>query len=204
MLSAHNWDKKREEHQWHIVEEQYKRGELIEAKVISSYKDGLVVDVAGLRGRVPLSHVSIVTPEDVASGGENKETAAKLQNLRDKELKLKIIEVNREQNSLILSERLALQEWRQHCREKLLQELKIGEVRHGIVSIITNFGVFVDIGGTEELVRINHLVQRRICHPSEVVQVGQEVQVQVIGIDKEKRKMVLSLKQARADFELQC
>jgi small subunit ribosomal protein S1 len=119
--------------------------------------------------------------------------------MKDKELQLKIIEINRARNRLILSERLAVQEWRQRRREELLDELKPGEVRKGIVSNLANFGAFVDLGGADGLVHISQLAWSRVNHPSEVLHVGQEVEVQVLSVDKEKKKIALSIKRAEVD-----
>jgi small subunit ribosomal protein S1 len=119
--------------------------------------------------------------------------------MKDKELQLKIIEINRARNRLILSERLAAQEWRQRRREELLDELKPGEVRHGVVSNLANFGAFVDLGGADGLVHISQLAWSRVNHPSEVLKVGQEVEVQVLSVDKEKKKIALSIKRAEVD-----
>src|SRR5438067_3246961 len=187
------------ERQWRIAEEQYKNGELLKARVIDYNKGGLIVDVAGIRGFVPISQILNLKREEVASGGENLETAAKLQSMKDKELQLKIIEINRARNRLILSERLAVQEWRQRRREELLDELKPGEVRKGIVSNLANFGAFVDLGGADGLVHISQLAWSRVNHPSEVLHVGQEVEVQVLSVDKEKKKIALSIKRAAVD-----
>ncbi|MGZ3618771.1 MAG: 30S ribosomal protein S1, partial [Ktedonobacteraceae bacterium] len=187
------------ERQWRIAEEQYKNNELLKAKVIDFNKGGLIVDVAGIRGFVPISQILNLKREEVASGGDNQETAAKLQGMKDKELQLKIIEINRARNRLILSERLAAQEWRQRRREELLDELKPGEVRHGIVSNLANFGAFVDLGGADGLVHISQLAWSRVNHPSEVLKVGQEVEVQVLSVDKEKKKIALSIKRAEVD-----
>src|SRR5438874_2989221 len=187
------------ERQWRIAEEQYKNNELLKAKVIDFNKGGLIVDVAGIRGFVPISQILNLKREEVASGGENQETAAKLQGMKDKELQLKIIEINRARNRLILSERLAAQEWRQRRREELLDELKPGEVRHGVVSNLANFGAFVDLGGADGLVHISQLAWSRVNHPSEVLHVGQQVEVQVLSVDKEKKKIALSIKRAEVD-----
>src|SRR5712692_5829390 len=187
------------ERQWRIAEVQYKDGELLKARVIDYNKGGLIVDVAGIRGFVPISQILNLKREEVASGGENQETAAKLQGMKDKELQLKIIEINRARNRLILSERLAVQEWRQRRREELLDELKPGEVRKGIVSNLANFGAFVDLGGADGLVHISQLAWSRVNHPSEVLHVGQEVEVQVLSVDKEKKKIALSIKRAEVD-----
>jgi len=187
------------ERQWRIAEEQYKNGELLKAKVIDFNKGGLIVDVAGIRGFVPISQILNLKREEVAAGGENQETAAKLQAMKDKELQLKIIEINRARNRLILSERLAVQEWRQRRREELLDELKPGEVRKGVVSNLANFGAFVDLGGADGLVHISQLAWSRVNHPSEVLHVGQEVEVQVLSVDKDKKKIALSIKRAEVD-----
>jgi len=187
------------ERQWRIAEEQYKNGELLKAKVIDYNKGGLIVDIAGIRGFVPISQILNLKREEVAAGGENQETAAKLQSMKDKELQLKIIEINRARNRLILSERLAVQEWRQRRREELLDELKPGEVRKGVVSNLANFGAFVDLGGADGLVHISQLAWSRVNHPSEVLHIGQEVEVQVLSVDKEKKKIALSIKRAEVD-----
>ena len=187
------------ERQWRIAEEQFKNGELLKAKVIDYNKGGLIVDVAGIRGFVPISQILNLKREEVAAGGENQETAAKLQAMKDKELQLKIIEINRARNRLILSERLAVQEWRQRRREELLDELKPGEVRKGVVSNLANFGAFVDLGGADGLVHISQLAWSRVNHPSEVLHVGQEVEVQVLSVDKDKKKIALSIKRAEVD-----
>lgn len=187
------------ERQWRIAEEQYKNGEILKARVIDFNKGGLIVDVGGIRGFVPISQILNLKREEVAAGGESQETAAKLQGMKDKELQLKIIEINRARNRLILSERLAVQEWRQRRREELLDELRPGEVRKGIVSNLANFGAFVDLGGADGLVHISQLAWSRVNHPSEVLHVGQEVEVQVLSVDKDKKKIALSIKRAEVD-----
>jgi len=187
------------ERQWRIAEDQYKSGELLKARVIDFNKGGLIVDVSGIRGFVPISQILNLKREEVAAGGENQETAAKLQSMKDKELQLKIIEINRARNRLILSERLAVQEWRQRRREELLDELKPGEVRRGVVSNLANFGAFIDLGGADGLVHISQLAWSRVNHPSEVLHIGQEVEVQVLSVDKDKKKIALSIKRAEVD-----
>src|SRR5215471_8045487 len=187
------------ERQWRIAEDQYKNNELLKARVIDYNKGGLIVDVSGIRGFVPISQILNLKREEVAQGGDNAETAAKLQSMKDKELQLKIIEINRARNRLILSERLAVQEWRQRRREELLDELKPNEVRRGVVSNLANFGAFVDLGGADGLVHISQLAWSRVNHPSEVLKVGQEVEVQVLSVDKEKKKIALSIKRAEVD-----
>jgi small subunit ribosomal protein S1 len=186
----------RMERQWRIAQEQYENGELLEAKVIDYNKGGLIVDLDGIRGFVPISQILNLKREDTA---DSAETNAKLQGMVGRTLQLKIIEINRNRNRLILSERLAVQEWRTKRREELLNELQVGEVRKGTVSNLANFGAFVDLGGADGLVHISQLAWSRVNHPSEVLHVGQEVEVQVLGVDKEKKKIALSIKRAEVD-----
>ena len=184
------------ERQWRIAQEQFERGELLEAEVIDYNKGGLIVNLEGIRGFVPISQIQHLRREDTA---DNAETQAKLQGMVGRRLQLKIIEINRNRNRLILSERLAVQEWRAKRREELLNELTVGEVRKGIVSNLSNFGAFVDLGGADGLVHISQLAWSRVNHPSEVLKVGQEVEVQVLSVDKEKKKIALSIKRAEVD-----
>jgi predicted RNA-binding protein with RPS1 domain len=181
---------------WHVAEELYKHGETLKAKVTDYNQGGLMVDVSGVRGFVPISQLLNFTGEEVAAGGDNPEAEAKLQNMVGKGLHLKIIEINQERKRLILSEHLAFQEWRQRRREELLDELKPGEVHRGVVSNLANFGAFVDLGGAEGLIHIDQLAWSRVEHPSEVLKVGQEVEVQVLSVDRGKKKIALSLKRA--------
>jgi small subunit ribosomal protein S1 len=184
------------ERQWRIAQDQYERGDLLEAEVIDHNKGGLIVNLEGIRGFVPISQILNLKREDTA---DNAETQAKLQSMVGRKLQLKIIEINRNRNRLILSERLAVQEWRAKRREELLNELQVGEVRKGIVSNLSNFGAFVDLGGADGLVHISQLAWSRVNHPSEVLKVGQEVEVQVLSVDKEKKKIALSIKRAEVD-----
>ena len=184
------------ERQWRIAQEQYERGDLLEAEVIDHNKGGLIVNLEGIRGFVPISQILNLKREDTA---DNSETQNKLQSMVGRKLQLKIIEINRNRNRLILSERLAVQEWRAKRREELLNELTVGEVRKGVVSNLSNFGAFVDLGGADGLVHISQLAWSRVNHPSEVLKVGQEVEVQVLSVDKEKKKIALSIKRAEVD-----
>src|SRR5579875_493901 len=186
----------RQERQWRIAQEQFERGELLEAEVIDHNKGGLIVNLEGIRGFVPISQILNLKREDTA---DNAETQAKLQSMVGRKLQLKIIEINRNRNRLILSERQAVQEWRSRRREELLNELQVGEVRQGVVSNLANFGAFVDLGGADGLVHISQLAWSRVNHPSEVLKVGQKVEVQVLSVDREKKKIALSIKKAEVD-----
>jgi len=186
----------RQERQWRIAQEQFERGELLEAEVIDHNKGGLIVNLEGIRGFVPISQILNLKREDNA---DSAETQNKLQVMVGRALQLKIIEINRNRNRLILSERLAVQEWRARRREELLNELEVGEIRQGTVSNLANFGAFVDLGGADGLVHISQLAWSRVNHPSEVLKVGQKVEVQVLSVDKERKKIALSIKRAEVD-----
>ena len=114
-------------------------------------------------------------------------------------LALKIIELDRRRNRLILSERAAQREWRQDQKERLLDELAEGATRHGVVSSLCNFGAFVDLGGADGLVHLSELAWRRVEHPSEVLRVGEEVDVQIIGVDRDRRRIALSIKRLQPE-----
>jgi small subunit ribosomal protein S1 len=116
-----------------------------------------------------------------------------------KHLRLKVIEVDQPRNRLILSERAALRDWQQSRRENLLAELTEGEVCRGRVTSVTDFGAFVDLGGIDGLVHLSEMCWKRIVHPSEAVQVGQDVQVYVLGVDRDRQRVALSLKRLAPD-----
>jgi small subunit ribosomal protein S1 len=132
-------------------------------------------------------------------GGDDASKQADMAKLIGTKLNLKVIEINRHRNRLILSERQAMQERRDEMKEKLIEELKEGEVRHGRVSSICDFGAFVDIGGADGLVHLSELSWSRVRHPSEVLKVGQEIDVAVLGINPQERKIALSLKRTQAE-----
>jgi small subunit ribosomal protein S1 len=115
--------------------------------------------------------------------------------MRGQTLYLKVIEMNRRRNRLILSERAAAQERRAQQKDRLLAELQASEIRHGRVSSLTDFGAFVDLGGADGLIHLSELSWGQIQHPSQVLRVGQEVDVRVVGVDRENKKIALSLKQ---------
>ena len=115
------------------------------------------------------------------------------------ELPLKVIEVDRRRRRLILSERQALREWRAQQRERLFAELREGDVRRGVVSNLCDFGAFVDLGGMDGLVHISEIAWQRIRHPSQVLRVGQEVEVQVLRVDPQAQRIGLSIKRTQDD-----
>jgi small subunit ribosomal protein S1 len=186
-------DRARQEKSWRRLQELYEANEAIQAEVTNYNKGGLLVNLDGVRGFVPASQVSEIR------GGDDASKQADMAKLIGTKLNLKVIEINRHRNRLILSERQAMQERRDELKEKLIEELKEGEVRHGRVSSICDFGAFVDIGGADGLVHLSELSWSRVRHPSEVLKVGQEVDVAVLGINPQERKIALSLKRTQAE-----
>src|SRR5205807_1037995 len=119
-----------------------------------------------------------------------------------KSLEAKIIELDKNRNNVVLSRRAWLEETQKEQREDFLQNLKPGEVRRGTVSSVVNFGAFVDLGGMDGLVHVSELSWKHVDHPSSVVQVGDEIDVQVLEVDMERERISLSLKQAAEGGEV--
>jgi small subunit ribosomal protein S1 len=188
----------RMEKSWRKAEELYQEDTVIEAEVIDYNKGGLIVDL-GVRGFVPISQIPELRGLSKGQEGEPSEVIDRLAQMKGRVLRLKIIELNRNRNRLILSERLALQEQRSHRKDELLAELQPGQVRKGRVTSLASFGAFVDLGGADGLVHISQLSYSRVNHPSEVLAVGDEVDVYVLSIDPDTKKIALSLKKAQPD-----
>src|SRR5215211_1229676 len=186
-------DKARQEKSWRVLQEQYDKNEVIQAQVTNYNKGGLLVNLDGVRGFVPASQVTEIR------GGDEASKQADMARLIGSSLPLKVIEINRHRNRLILSERQAVQERRDVMKERLIDELSEGEVRKGRVSSICDFGAFVDIGGADGLVHLSELSWSRVRHPSEVLRVGQEVDVYVLGINAQEKKIALSIKRTQAE-----
>lgn len=177
---------------WRDLQDKKDAGTVIQGEVVDQNKGGLIVSVDGVRGFVPLSQIV-----DLRRGAGEEDVEEKLRSMRGREMYLKVIEMNRKRNRLILSERAAAQERRAAEKDRLLAELQVGEIRHGRVSSLTDFGAFVDLGGADGLIHLSELSWGQVQHPSQVLQVGQEVDVRVVGVDRENRKIALSLKQVQ-------
>lgn len=186
-----------DDHQWRLIEERYQSEEPLMAKIIDIHEDNFIVTVEGIRGIVPFS--SIFRPgqqlNTLANDGEGEITPT-IESMKGKELQLTIIQIDRTQNLVVLSQHFIFQKLRERSRRRkeLLEELRIGEVRHGVVRAITDFGAFVDLGGADGLVHKSQLSWDYINHPGEVVHTGQEVEVLVTEIDKEQQKIMLTMK----------
>ncbi|HEU4356422.1 MAG TPA: 30S ribosomal protein S1, partial [Actinomycetota bacterium] len=173
------------ERAWGRIEEVMQSGSTIKGPVIEVVKGGLILDI-GLRGFLPASLVDLRRVRD-------------LHPFVGTELECKIIELDRNRNNVVLSRRAFLEESQSEGRKKFLESLQKGERRKGTVSSIVNFGAFVDLGGVDGLVHVSELSWKHVDHPSEVVQVGQEVEVEVLDVDLERERVSLSLKATQED-----
>lgn len=166
---------------WENMAEKLESGEVFEAEVADVVKGGLVVDV-GVRGFIPASLVERFYVEDFSE-------------YKGKTLRLKVVELDRERNKLILSQRAVLDEEALNQKKETLHSISAGEVVTGTVQRITSFGVFVDIGGVDGLVHISQLSHEHIETPSEVVSEGDEVKVKVLSVDPDNERISLSIKE---------
>jgi small subunit ribosomal protein S1 len=173
------------ERAWGTIEQKKERDEVVEGTVIEVVKGGLIIDI-GLRGFLPASLVEMRRVRD-------------LQPYVGKTLEAKIIELDKNRNNVVLSRRAWLEQTQSEVRSDFLNKLARGQVRTGVVSSIVNFGAFVDLGGVDGLVHVSELSWKHIDHPSEVVEVGQEVTVEVLDIDLDRERVSLSLKATQED-----
>jgi small subunit ribosomal protein S1 len=182
------------ERDWRRAEEMFESGEVFEGVVAGFNKGGVIVRFGRVRGFVPRSQITSLRGRRRSEDGENPLAA-----LVGKDVKLKVIEIDRGRNRLILSERAAMREWRRQNKERLLTELQAGDIREGQVTSICDFGAFVDLGGADGLVHLSELSWRRVAHPREVLKVGDEVEVYVLKVDRDRKRIGLSLKRLQPD-----
>ncbi|MFI7612934.1 30S ribosomal protein S1 [Nonomuraea terrae] len=173
------------ERAWGTIEKIKDEDGIVTGTVIEVVKGGLILDI-GLRGFLPASLVEMRRVRD-------------LQPYVGRELEAKIIELDKNRNNVVLSRRAWLEQTQSEVRQTFLNTLQKGQVRKGVVSSIVNFGAFVDLGGVDGLVHVSELSWKHIDHPSEVVEVGQEVTVEVLDVDMERERVSLSLKATQED-----
>lgn len=173
------------ERAWGTIEDLKEKDEPVRGSVIEVVKGGLILDI-GLRGFLPASLVEMRRVRD-------------LQPYVGRELEAKIIELDKNRNNVVLSRRAWLEQTQSAVRSEFLNQLQKGQVRKGVVSSIVNFGAFVDLGGVDGLVHVSELSWKHIDHPSEVVEVGQEVTVEVLDVDMDRERVSLSLKATQED-----
>ena len=185
----------REESDWRQVEDLLKSGEVYQGQVTGYNKGGLIVPIGILRGFVPTSQVSM----DRRPPSDDTPADRHWSKMVDESIKVRVIEVDRNRSRLILSERAALQESREALKDRLLGELEQGAVRTGKVTSLAEFGAFVNLDGADGLVHLSEISWDHIDHPSDVLSVGQEVQVKVISLDRERKRIGLSIRQLQED-----
>ena len=178
--------KARAEGIWQAVAEKELEGEILDAEVREQNKGGLIVNIMGLRGFLPSSQVA-------------RQFSGNLMELVGTKIPVKILEVNRKRNRLIVSQRAAQDEDRARQREELFEKLKVGDVITGKVSGVTSYGAFVNLGGADGLIHISELSWDRINNVSDVLTVGDELSVKVIKLDPELSRISLSLRQMSQD-----
>ena len=170
---------------WKSIEKAAESGEPVTGRVIEVVKGGLILDL-GVRGFLPASLVDIRRVQD-------------LDEFLGTELRCKVIELNRSRNNVVLSRRAVLEDERKEMRQAILDRLNPGDVVPGVISNIVDFGAFVDLDGMDGLIHISELSWSHVNHPSEVLEIGQEVQVKVLDIDRERQRISLGLKQTQSD-----
>ena len=156
---------------------------------------GVIVKIGQVRGFVPASQLSSESQAMQITEGEPDN---RWMQLLDTELRMKVIDLDRRRNRLILSERVAIREWRREQKEKLLESLEENTVCEGVVSSLADFGAFVNLGGADGLVHLSELSWGRISHPSEVVKIGEKIKVMVLNVDRERKRIGLSLRRPAA------
>lgn len=179
----------KEEQDWELVEQLKESGDVYDGAISGFNKGGLLVPIGRLRGFVPGSQISLTR----RTTGDTPEK--RWGKLIGEPIEINVIEVDRARRRLILSERKALNETRETLKDRLLDELAIGTVSTGRVTSLANFGAFVNIDGADGLVHLSEISWERIKHPKDILKVGQEVEVKVISLDQERKRIGLSIRQ---------
>jgi small subunit ribosomal protein S1 len=190
-----SYTRAREEVGWQQVEGLIATKEAIHSTVVGYNKGGLIVPVGGLRGFVPASQISLSRRASMAGDTPEQRWSKMIGDPID----VCVIEVDRERRRLILSERAASTETRESLKERVIEDLHEGEIRVGRVTSLADFGAFVNISGADGLVHLSEISWEHINHPSEVLKVGQEVKVKIITVDKDKKRIGLSIRQLLDD-----
>ncbi len=181
--------KAKQNEDWLKAEELMNSEDIWEGVVADANRGGLIVPFGNLRGFIPASHVV-----SLPRGLNEDDRRSHLDHMVGKTMTMKVIEVNRRRRRLVLSQREAQREMRDALKNELLDELKEGDIRRGKVSGLRDFGAFVDLGGADGLIHISELAWHRVKHPREILNVGDEIDVYVLRLDQEGRRIGLSLK----------
>lgn len=167
---------------WNYLEDAFKEQKEIEGTVTDVVKGGVLVDIGGIKGFIPASHLDVRYVPD-------------LKVFKGKKVKLNVIELDQQRNRIVLSRKQVLEKELDKLREKTWSTIEEGQVIKGIVRRLTDFGAFVDIGGVDGLIHISDLAWQRIDHPSDVVDVDEEIEVKVLNVDRDRKRISLGLKQ---------
>ncbi|MCC7129954.1 MAG: 30S ribosomal protein S1 [Anaerolineae bacterium UTCFX2] len=189
-----SFSRAREEQDWDIVDALLETNNEFASKIIDYNKGGLIVPIGSLRGFIPASQISLTRRP-----GSSENPEQRYAKMMGEDINVRVIEVDRGRRRLILSERLALQETRETLKDRLLDGLQEGEVRTGRVTSLADFGAFVNIDGADGLVHLSEISWDRIQHPNEVIKVGDEVKVKIISVDRERKRIGLSIRQLQSD-----
>jgi small subunit ribosomal protein S1 len=190
-----SYTRAQEQKGWAEVEKMLEDSATYEGKVDGFNKGGIIVPVYGLRGFIPASQLSISRRMGVTGDTPDQRYAKMI----GEPISVRVIEVDRKRRRLILSERAASSETRQSIKERVIESLKEGETYTGKVTSLADFGAFVNVNGADGLVHLSEISWDRVQHPSEVLEVGQEVKVKVINIDREKKRIGLSMRALQSD-----
>ncbi len=190
-----SYTRAQEQKGWAEVEKMLEESGTYEGKVDGFNKGGIIVPVYGLRGFIPASQLSISRRMGVTGDTPDQRYAKMI----GEPISVRVIEVDRKRRRLILSERAASSETRQSIKERVIESLKEGETYTGKVTSLADFGAFVNVNGADGLVHLSEISWDRVQHPSEVLEVGQEVKVKVINIDREKKRIGLSMRALQSD-----
>ena len=181
----------RAESDWKRAEELLESQNMFTGSVSGFNRGGVIVKIGQVRGFVPASQLSSESQSQQLTEGEPDNRWMKLM---DAELRMKVIDLDRRRNRLILSERVAIREWRREQKEKLLETLEENTTCEGVVSSLADFGAFVNLGGADGLIHLSELSWGRISHPKEVVSIGEKIKVMVLNVDRERKRIGLSLR----------
>lgn len=166
---------------WENIINQYKEGDIVTGKVVRKIKGGLILDL-GVLIFLPASQIDIKPPGDIAE-------------YIGQEVTCKILKIDHERQNIVVSRRKLIEEERSEKKQTIMSEIEVDQIRKGTVKNIADFGVFVDLGGVDGLLHITDMSWGRISHPSEMLAIGDEIEVKVIGLDKEQERISLGLKQ---------
>lgn len=171
---------------WDNVLSHCEEGSIIEGDIKSRVKGGLIVDISGVKAFLPGSQIDVAPVRNV-------------DDLLNKKFEFKVMKINRDRRNIVLSRRELIEQRRRDKRKQLLTDIKIGQVRSGLVKNITDFGAFIDLGGLDGLLHITDMSWGRVSHPSKILKIGDNVEVMILNIDYEKERVSLGLKQKQAN-----